>query len=80
MTPDNEAIVRGLRESLEHNLPSDMKQGIQASIAHLTGRPDPTPAPDPTPRDALYNLPITFTPKVSVNGKPLHAPKTTEIF
>jgi hypothetical protein len=66
MTPDqrraNEATVRGLREALEHNLPADMRQGIQASIAHLTGRPDPTPEPPPT-------LGPAFTATVTFNGK-----------
>jgi hypothetical protein len=30
----------------------------------------PTPEPDTRPRDC-YNRPITFTPKVTVGGKPL---------
>jgi hypothetical protein len=84
MTPDerraNEATVRSLRDALDHNLPSDMRQGIVRAIELLSGKPEAHPAPDTQPRDALYNLPITFTPKISVNGKPLHNPQPTEKF
>jgi hypothetical protein len=78
MTPEqkraNEASMRNLREALAHNLPADMRAGIQRAIDTLQGFPDPAPEPDTQPRDALYNRPITFTPKVSINGKPLSNP------
>jgi hypothetical protein len=81
MSNDTATLVRNLREALDHNLPADCRAGIVRAIELYTGRPEPLPVPpDPTPRDALYNLPITFTPKVSVNGKPLTNPQPTEIF
>jgi hypothetical protein len=74
MTPDearkNAATVRGLREALDHNLPSDMRRGIEASIALLQGRPDPTPAP-PAP------LGPAFTAKVTLNGETFPHPTTS---
>jgi hypothetical protein len=35
---------------------------------------EPTARPDTRPRDALYNRVITFTPKVTIGGKPLSNP------
>jgi hypothetical protein len=65
-TPD---ILKGLRESLDHNLPADMRAGIQASIEHLTGKPEPRPAP-PTP------LGPGFVAKVTINGEPFDTTST----
>jgi hypothetical protein len=80
MTPDerraNEAIVRNLREALDHNLPADMRQGIQTSIEFLTGKPEAPPAPPDTgPRD-VHNQPIIFTARVTLNGQPTIHPST----
>jgi hypothetical protein len=68
-TPDNEAIVRGLRESLDHNLPADMRRGIQQAIELYTGKPEPRPVP-PAP------LGPAFTAKVTLNGEPFPHPTT----
>jgi hypothetical protein len=79
--PDKAAIVRGLRDALDHNLPADCRAGIVRAIELYTGKAEPTPEPpDTRPRDALYNQPITFTPKISINGKPLTNPQPTETF
>jgi hypothetical protein len=69
MTPDNEAIVRNLRDALDHDLPADMRQGIQRTIEFHTGRPDPTPEP-PTP------LGPAFVAKVTINGEPFDTTST----
>jgi hypothetical protein len=82
MTPDerrkNEAIVRGLRESLE-TLPYDMHSGVQSAIAYYTD-PDKNPygyqPPPEPPRNSMTNQPITFTPKVSIGGKELNTTNT----
>ena len=80
MTPDerraNEATVRNLRDALAHDLPADMRRGIEASIALLQGKPDPTPAaPDAGPRD-VHNQPIIFNARVTLNGQPTIHPST----
>jgi hypothetical protein len=82
MSNDTATLVRNLREALGHDLPADCRAGIQRSIELLTGKPEATSAPpDTRPRNALTGEPITIiASKVTVNGKPLHAPKTTEIF
>jgi hypothetical protein len=68
----DDAIIANLRDALEHNLPADMRQGIVASIEHLTGKAEPSQTPpDTRPRDALTGEVITLTPKVTVGGKPL---------
>jgi hypothetical protein len=79
MTPDerraNEATVRNLRDALAHDLPADMRRGIEASIALLQGKPDPTPAPPPA-------LGPAFVATVTLNGQPTIHPSTPtkEIF
>ena len=79
MTPDerrkNEAIVRGLKASLE-TLPGDMHSGIHSAIAYYEnpeGNPyDYQPPQNEPPRNSMTNRPITFTPKVTVGGKELN--------
>jgi hypothetical protein len=82
MTPDerrkNEAIVRGLKASLE-TLPGDMHSGIHSAIAYYEnpeGNPYDYQPPPELPRNSMYNRPITFTPKVTVGGKELNTPNT----
>jgi hypothetical protein len=80
MTPDqkraNEALVRGLRESLNHNLPADMRHGIHKAIELYSGKPEAQSAPPDTgPRD-VHNQPIIFTARVTLNGQPTIHPST----
>jgi hypothetical protein len=63
-------ILKGLRDALDHDLPADMRQGIVASIEHLTGKPEPRPAP-PTPMGPA------FVAKVTLHGEPFPHPATS---
>jgi hypothetical protein len=66
----NEDTIRGLRDALAHDLPSDMRAGIVASIELLSGKAEPRPAP-PTP------LGPGFVAKVTLHGQPFPHPTTS---